>query len=87
MNFSIIANIFVGMLEHPTLIMMLTSKKISSFFSFFLVSSLVETLIEHLIFNKVFNHKQVKMKKWEYLSNQKTTHEPPPKTLIGCLKL
>jgi hypothetical protein len=26
-----------------------------------------------MIFNKVFNHKQVKMKRWEDPSNQKTT--------------
>jgi len=79
MNFSIIANIIVGMSEHPTLTVMLISKKNSSFFNFFLPLSIVETLIEHLIFNKVFNHKQVKMKKWEYPSNQKTTHGPPKK--------
>jgi hypothetical protein len=34
---------------------------------------------EHMIFNKIFNQKQVKMKRLEYPSNQKTTHEPKNK--------
>ncbi len=76
MNFSIIANIFVRIKTHLALIMMLTSKTFLSFFNLFLPSSLVEVLKEHMILNKIFNQKQVKMKRSEYPSNQKTTYEP-----------
>jgi hypothetical protein len=78
MNFFIIANIFVGMSKHPTLIVMLTSKSLSSFFKKNLLFSLRKIVKEHMILNKLFNQKQVKMKSWEDPSNQKTNHAPPP---------
>jgi hypothetical protein len=77
MNFSIIANIFVGKYKHFTLIMMLTSKSFLFFFNFFLPSSLAtEVLNEHMILNKIFNQKQVKMKRLEYPSCDRTTGHP-----------
>jgi hypothetical protein len=41
-----------------------------------------------IIANKVFNQKQVKVKRWEDPSNQKTTIAPQKKkALIDCMKL
>ncbi len=74
MNFSTIAKIFVGMSEHPALSVMLIFKSFSSFFNFFLPFSCKNYKKTHMILNKLFNQKQVKMKRWEYPSNQKTTH-------------
>jgi hypothetical protein len=44
--------------------------------------SLAETLRKHMILNTIFNQKQVKMKRWENPSNQKTTIAPPKKENI-----
>jgi hypothetical protein len=61
---------------------MIISKSFSSFFDFFLPFLLAIALRKHMIFNQIFNQKQVKMKRWEDPSNEKTPMAPKKKNLI-----